>query len=364
MDTGFRPRDLGLSLRERGQVVALVDPGDHVALVDVLVVGDRNRGDIARDLGRDRELARRDEGVVGQFEMRGMVPVDVCRRPGDQERDQPRPRGADAGGGSSCAASRRLFPSRQAFPLRRACRVRLLFGRLCRALGLSRVRGRRPPGSPDARPQAASRSGGARKAIMSRLGLAEPPERGGETLSQSVSDAGASLYIFWPLSESLRAMANSPKSRPLNARETKLFRSVYFGRRRLIKGANFTPSRFGGAGWKAKERWKRTPRRNARRGVRRSFRPPAAGTCGPVEERILDAAGRVFLEHGFQGASVDEIAEAASAGKPTIYASFPNKQALFTAVVERLVRRNTSLDALSCAAGSIEQRLDALAASF
>ena len=78
-----------------------------------------------------------------------------------------------------------------------------------------------------------------------------------------------------------------------------------------------------------------------RRGAVRYGRPPR-GHAGQVEERILDAAGRVFLEHGFQGASVDEIAEAASAGKPTIYARFPNKQALFTAVVERLVRRNTS----------------------
>ena len=90
-------------------------------------------------------------------------------------------------------------------------------------------------------------------------------------------------------------------------------------------------------------------------------RPPR-GHAGQVEERILDAAGRVFLEHGFQGASVDEIAEAASAGKPTIYARFPNKQALFTAVVERLVRQNTSHYALSCAGDSIEERLDALAA--
>jgi AcrR family transcriptional regulator len=93
----------------------------------------------------------------------------------------------------------------------------------------------------------------------------------------------------------------------------------------------------------------------------RCGRPPR-GLAGKVEERILDAAGKVFLEHGFQGASVDEIAEAASAGKPTIYARYPGKQALFAAVVERLVRRNTSLDALSCAGGSIEQRLDALAA--
>jgi AcrR family transcriptional regulator len=97
------------------------------------------------------------------------------------------------------------------------------------------------------------------------------------------------------------------------------------------------------------------------RGAVRCGRPPRE-LAGQVEERILDAAGQVFLERGFQGASVDEIAEVASAGKPTIYARFPNKQALFTAVVERLVRRNTSLEAFSCAGGSIEGRLDALAA--
>jgi AcrR family transcriptional regulator len=97
------------------------------------------------------------------------------------------------------------------------------------------------------------------------------------------------------------------------------------------------------------------------RGAVRYGRPPR-GLAGQVEERILDAAGRVFLERGFRGASVDEIAEAASAGKPTIYARFPNKQALFTAVIERLVRRNTSLDAFACAGGSIAERLDALAA--
>jgi AcrR family transcriptional regulator len=97
------------------------------------------------------------------------------------------------------------------------------------------------------------------------------------------------------------------------------------------------------------------------RGTVRYGRPPRE-LAGQVEERILDAAGRIFLERGFQGASVDEIAEAASAGKPTIYARFPNKQALFSAVIERLVRRNTSLDAFACAGGSVEARLDALAA--
>src|SRR3984885_10726331 len=102
-------------------------------------------------------------------------------------------------------------------------------------------------------------------------------------------------------------------------------------------------------------------KREAGRRAVRYGRPPRE-RAGRVEERILNAAGRVFLEHGFQGASDDEIADAASPGKPAIYARFPSKQALFAAVIDRLVRRNTSLDALSCAGGSIEQRLDALAA--
>ncbi len=97
------------------------------------------------------------------------------------------------------------------------------------------------------------------------------------------------------------------------------------------------------------------------RSVVRCGRPPR-GLAGEVEERILDAAALVFLEHGFRGASVDEIAEVACAGKPTIYARFPSKQALFTAVVERLVRRNTNFEAISCAGGSIEERLNGLAA--
>ena len=101
-------------------------------------------------------------------------------------------------------------------------------------------------------------------------------------------------------------------------------------------------------------------KREPGRAAVRYGRPPREH-AGRVEERILDAAGRVFLEHGFQGASVDEIAEVASAGKPTIYARFPGKQALFS-VIERLVRRNTSLDAFSCHGRSIEHRLDTLAA--
>ncbi len=83
--------------------------------------------------------------------------------------------------------------------------------------------------------------------------------------------------------------------------------------------------------------------------------------AGEVEERILDAAQSVFLARGLEGASVDEIAGVAHAGKPTIYARYPNKEALFAAVMERLVRRRTEIliaGRLSAEAGStIEERL-------
>jgi AcrR family transcriptional regulator len=47
----------------------------------------------------------------------------------------------------------------------------------------------------------------------------------------------------------------------------------------------------------------------------------------------LEAARRVFLENGLPGASIDEIARRAHAGKPTIYARYPTKEALFAAVI-------------------------------
>src|SRR5580692_4703143 len=77
-------------------------------------------------------------------------------------------------------------------------------------------------------------------------------------------------------------------------------------------------------------------RRTTKRPAGRVGRPPRE-RAGEVDARILDAARRVFLERGLAGASIDEIANVARAGKPTIYARFPNKEALFAAVVLRNV---------------------------
>jgi AcrR family transcriptional regulator len=72
-------------------------------------------------------------------------------------------------------------------------------------------------------------------------------------------------------------------------------------------------------------------RRTTKRPAGRVGRPPRE-RAGEVDARILDAARRVFLERGLAGASIDEIANVARAGKPTIYARFPGKEALFAAV--------------------------------
>ncbi len=50
--------------------------------------------------------------------------------------------------------------------------------------------------------------------------------------------------------------------------------------------------------------------------------------------QILDGAHKVFMELGFDGASMGEIARAAGVSKGTLYVYFTDKSALFTAIVE------------------------------
>ena len=95
----------------------------------------------------------------------------------------------------------------------------------------------------------------------------------------------------------------------------------------------------------------------------RTGRPPLK-LAGEVDARILDAARRVFLERGLAGASIDEIADLACAGKPTIYARFPSKEALFTAVVMRKVAANVAGFANFVPGGAtIEERLASVGAT-
>jgi AcrR family transcriptional regulator len=104
--------------------------------------------------------------------------------------------------------------------------------------------------------------------------------------------------------------------------------------------------------------------RDKRAGGGRVGRPPREAV-GEVDERILDAARRVFLEHGLASASIDEIANVARAGKPTIYARFPNKEALFAAVVLRNVTAAGALFEGHVPTGStLDERLASVGATI
>lgn len=62
----------------------------------------------------------------------------------------------------------------------------------------------------------------------------------------------------------------------------------------------------------------------------RARRPPR----DEVRRRILAAATEVFLERGFGGATVEEIAAAAGFSKGAVYSNFDDKDALFLALVD------------------------------
>jgi AcrR family transcriptional regulator len=87
---------------------------------------------------------------------------------------------------------------------------------------------------------------------------------------------------------------------------------------------------------------------------------PSKDQAGDVAERILEAAERIFLERGFQASSLDEIAAEAPASKPTIYAHFPGKEALFAAVVARITKRMTDFDGYSQEGRSVQDKLTSL----
>jgi AcrR family transcriptional regulator len=80
----------------------------------------------------------------------------------------------------------------------------------------------------------------------------------------------------------------------------------------------------------------------------------------PVSERralIIEAAGRLFGEHGYQATRLDEIAAAAGVTKPILYRHFDSKQALYLALLERHRADLARFAGLIPTEGTLEQRL-------
>jgi AcrR family transcriptional regulator len=78
-----------------------------------------------------------------------------------------------------------------------------------------------------------------------------------------------------------------------------------------------------------------------------------------LRTHILYAAKEVFLEHGFERASMDQVAARAQTSKRTLYAHFASKEALYLAIVEYI--RGVSLDRVKTPADYPGPPLEALA---
>lgn len=64
-------------------------------------------------------------------------------------------------------------------------------------------------------------------------------------------------------------------------------------------------------------------------------------------EKVLDAAEDLFAEKGYDATSLGDVADKVGIRSPSLYNHFRNKQALYTAVVERLLQKfNTPLETM------------------
>ena len=83
----------------------------------------------------------------------------------------------------------------------------------------------------------------------------------------------------------------------------------------------------------------------------------------PVEERrasIVEAAGRLFGERGYDGTRLDDVAAATGVTKPILYRHFDSKKALYVALLDRHREDLSSFAGIIPADGTLEERLRAV----
>jgi TetR/AcrR family transcriptional repressor of mexJK operon len=66
---------------------------------------------------------------------------------------------------------------------------------------------------------------------------------------------------------------------------------------------------------------------------------PSRLESAQLSDRILDVATALFLGHGFGATSIEAVAKRAGISKRTFYHRFPDKAALFAAVVHRIIEQ-------------------------
>jgi AcrR family transcriptional regulator len=71
---------------------------------------------------------------------------------------------------------------------------------------------------------------------------------------------------------------------------------------------------------------------------------PTRAEATRIQERLREAAVAVFLENGYDGATMEEIAKAADITKRTLYARYPDKRAVFLDVIPWALTRTVQSD--------------------
>jgi AcrR family transcriptional regulator len=80
-------------------------------------------------------------------------------------------------------------------------------------------------------------------------------------------------------------------------------------------------------------------------------------TTRPTAERILDAAEDLFAEKGYTATSLGDVADRVGIRSPSLYNHFRNKEALYSAVVDRLLEAFTAPLAELTAGGITAERI-------
>jgi len=81
------------------------------------------------------------------------------------------------------------------------------------------------------------------------------------------------------------------------------------------------------------------PSSSSRKPARRRGGRPTLGEARRLDEAVREAALRLFLEHGYDGTSMDAVAASAGTTKASLYARFPSKEAVFRSVMSWAMQR-------------------------
>jgi AcrR family transcriptional regulator len=80
--------------------------------------------------------------------------------------------------------------------------------------------------------------------------------------------------------------------------------------------------------------------------------------------QLIEIGRSVFAEHGYEAASVEEIAARAKVSKPIVYEHFGGKEGLYAVIVDREVEHIVSRIAGAITEGSARERLESAVQAF